>query len=131
MPDTSAATLAELHLICGSLSLLSGENGFIQAKVYKDSLKLGGATPKCYIRLLQLLLLRERGGKRPGAVGAFKGNPIVQMGLFMDMNGLSLVFCIIPGNTNEQVTLNPLGQKLNININWLSVQTAVYRHTRT
>ena len=35
-------------------------------------------------------------------------NPIVQMGMFMDMDGMPLAFCINPGNTNEQVTLKPL-----------------------
>lgn len=35
-------------------------------------------------------------------------NPIVQMGLFMDGNGMPLSFCIEPGNTNEQTTLIPL-----------------------
>lgn len=34
-------------------------------------------------------------------------NPIVQMGLFMDSNGLPLGFCLNPGNTGEQVTLIP------------------------
>lgn len=39
-------------------------------------------------------------------------NPIVQMGLFMDGDGIPLAFNIYKGNTNEQVTLTPLEQKL-------------------
>ena len=39
-------------------------------------------------------------------------NPIVQMGLFMDGNGIPLSFCINPGNTNEQVTMRPLEKKI-------------------
>jgi transposase len=39
-------------------------------------------------------------------------NPIVQIGLFMDSNGMPLGFCINPGNTNEQVTLVPTEEKL-------------------
>ena len=39
-------------------------------------------------------------------------NPIVQIGLFMDGDGMPLGFCINPGNTNEQVTIKPLEQKL-------------------
>jgi len=39
-------------------------------------------------------------------------NPIVQMGLFMDGDGIPLGFCINPGNTNEQVTIKPLEKKL-------------------
>ena len=39
-------------------------------------------------------------------------NPIVQMGLFMDADGLPLAFCINPGNTNEQQTMKPLEETL-------------------
>lgn len=39
-------------------------------------------------------------------------NPIIQMGLFMDGDGITLAFNINPGNTNEQITLKPLEQKL-------------------
>ena len=39
-------------------------------------------------------------------------NPIVQMGLFMDSNGMPLGFCINPGSTNEQTTMIPLEKQL-------------------
>nr|WP_245671911.1 hypothetical protein [Desulfuribacillus stibiiarsenatis] len=39
-------------------------------------------------------------------------NPIVQMGLFMDGDGISLAISINKGNTNEQTTLKPLEQKI-------------------
>lgn len=39
-------------------------------------------------------------------------NPIVQMGLFTDANGIPLAFAINPGNTNEQITLKPLQEKI-------------------
>lgn len=39
-------------------------------------------------------------------------NPIVQMGLFMDEEGIPLAFCINPGNTNEQQTIKPLEETL-------------------
>ena len=39
-------------------------------------------------------------------------NPIVQMGLFMDGNGIPLGFCINPGNINEQTTIVPLEKEL-------------------
>ena len=38
--------------------------------------------------------------------------PIVQMGLFMDTNGIPLGFSITPGNTNEQTTVKPLEKKI-------------------
>ena len=39
-------------------------------------------------------------------------NSIVQMGLFMDGNGIPLGFCITPRNVNEQNTMVPLEKKL-------------------
>ena len=38
--------------------------------------------------------------------------PIVQMGLFMDMSGIPLAFCINLGNQNEQLSLKPLEQQI-------------------
>ncbi len=35
-------------------------------------------------------------------------NPIIQMGLFMDGDGLPLAFSLFPGNSNEQTSLKPL-----------------------
>mgnify|MGYP002508948464 FL=1 len=39
-------------------------------------------------------------------------NPIVQLGMFMDGNGIPLCHGITPGNTNEQTTLRPLEEKI-------------------
>ena len=39
-------------------------------------------------------------------------NPIVQMGLFMDKDGIPLSMCITSGSDNEQTTAIPLEQKL-------------------
>lgn len=46
--------------------------------------------------------------RRPGASKENRRTPIVQMGIFMDADGLPLAFNINPGNTNEQNTLRPL-----------------------
>ena len=60
----------------------------------------------------------ETGLRRPGASKENRRTPIVQMGIFMDADGLPLAFNINPGNTNEQVTLRPLekliGDRMNI-----------------
>ena len=39
-------------------------------------------------------------------------NPIVQFGLFTDAKGMPLAFTVNPGNTNEQITLKPLEEKI-------------------
>jgi len=41
-----------------------------------------------------------------------KPNPLVEMGLFMDTNGIPISMCIAPGNTNEQATAIPLEKEL-------------------
>jgi transposase len=41
-----------------------------------------------------------------------KGQPIVEMGLFMDRQGIPLSMCIHPGNKSEQRTAVPLEEKL-------------------
>lgn len=39
-------------------------------------------------------------------------NPIVQFGLFTDGRGFPLAFTVNPGNTNEQITLKPLEERI-------------------
>ena len=39
-------------------------------------------------------------------------NPIVQMGLFVDANGVPVSYCLSPGNTSEQVTAVPLEKRM-------------------
>ncbi|WP_458787160.1 IS1634 family transposase, partial [Vallitalea sediminicola] len=52
------------------------------------------------------------GLKQYGVSKEHRPNPIVQMGLFMDGDGIPLAFSINNGNTNEQVTLKPLEEKI-------------------
>ena len=108
----------ELHQIYRALSLLAKESDAIQAAVYKNSLKLGKRNTQAlyYDCTNYFFESEEEGGlKQYGCSKENRPNPIVQMGMFMDMEGIPLAFCIIPGNTNEQVTLKPLEQKLNDN----------------
>ena len=39
-------------------------------------------------------------------------NPIIQMGLFTDGDGIPLAFSLFPGNQNEQKSLKPLETKI-------------------
>lgn len=41
-----------------------------------------------------------------------KPNPLVEMGLFMDTDGIPVSMCLAPGNTNEQTTAIPLEKEL-------------------
>ena len=49
-----------------------------------------------------------RGFRQYGVSKEHRPNPIVQMGLFMDKNGIPLSMCLDPGNTSEQLTAIPL-----------------------
>ena len=55
---------------------------------------------------------REDSLRRYGKSKEHRPNPIVQMGMFMDADGLPLAFCINPGSTSEQQTLQPLEEML-------------------
>ena len=55
---------------------------------------------------------QEEGLKQYGVSKEHRPNPIVQMGLFMDGDGIPLAFCINKGNANEQTTMKPLEEKI-------------------
>jgi len=52
------------------------------------------------------------GMRQYGFAKDHKPNPLVEMGLFMDTNGIPISMCITPGNTNEQKTVLPLEKEL-------------------
>lgn len=52
------------------------------------------------------------GLRRFGYSKEHRPNPIVEMGLFMDMRGIPISMCIDPGNKNEQVTAIPMEQEI-------------------
>ena len=106
---------ADIHQIYRALSLLAGESDDIQAAVYKNSLKLAPRQDKViYYDCTNYYFEseEENGLRQYGHSKENRPNPIVQMGLFTDMDGIPLAFCINPGNTAETTTLKPLEDKL-------------------
>lgn len=55
---------------------------------------------------------QEDGLKKYGKSKKHRPNPIIQMGLFMDGDGIPLAFSVFPGNANEQTSLKPLEKKI-------------------
>lgn len=105
----------DIHQVYRALSLLSKESDGIQAAVYKNSLKLGARHDKViYYDCTNYYFEseEENGLRQYGRSKENRPNPIVQMGLFTDMDGIPLAFCINPGNTSETTTLKPLEDKL-------------------
>lgn len=103
------------HHVERALPILCENMDFIQAELYKNSCKYMKRNNKilyydCTNYYFEIG--EESGIKRYGKSKEHRPNPIVQMGLFMDGNGIPLAFDITPGNTNEQVTLKPLEEKI-------------------
>ena len=105
----------DLHQIYRALEVISKESDFIQSELYNNSLKVynrkkGILYYDCTNYFFEIE--QEDGLKQYGVSKEHRPNPIVQMGLFMDADGIPLAFCINKGNTNEQVTLKPLEEKI-------------------
>ena len=105
----------ELQHIYRGLEIIAQENDFIQSELYKNSLRISKRnTGVLYYDCTNYFfeIEEENGLKQYGVSKEHKPNPIVQMGLFMDGNGIPLAFNINSGNTNEQVTMTPLEEKI-------------------
>ena len=105
----------ELHQVYRALDLISKESDFIQAQLYKNSLKLSKRnTGVLYYDCTNFFfeIEEESGSRQYGLSKEHRPNPIVQMGMFMDGDGIPLAFSINKGNTNEQLTLKPLEKKI-------------------
>ena len=98
-----------------SLEIISKENNFIQAELYKNSLKYSKRNDKIlfydctnyYFEIEEDDDFRKYGKSKEN-----RPNPIVGMGLFIDGDGIPLTFDIFSGNQNEQPTLKPLEKKI-------------------
>lgn len=121
---TPGVDLKDVYL---SLGVLARESDFIQQQIYRNTVageprNTGVIYYDCsnyYFEIEQddkdsidengnvNLGLRKYGHSKEN-----RPNPIVQLGLFMDADGMPLSFCINPGNTAENQTLQPLEEKL-------------------
>ena len=105
----------ELHDVYRALDVLGAECDLIQAELYKNSHFLGARNDKVlyydcsnyYFEIEQ-----EDGNKKYGKSKEHRPNPIIQMGLFMDGDGIPLAFSTFAGNANEQTSLKPLEKKI-------------------
>lgn len=105
----------DLHQIYRALEVLAKETDFIQSSLYENSLKVSKRnTGVLYYDCTNYFfeIEQEEGIKQYGPSKDHKPNPIVQMGLFMDGDGIPLAFSINRGNMNEQLTLKPLEKKI-------------------
>ena len=105
----------ELHDVYRVLDVLGAESDLIQIEVYKNSHFLGERNDKIFYydcSNYYFEIEQEDGNKKYGKSKEHRPNPIIQMGLFMDGNGIPLAFSLFPGNANEQTSLKPLEKKV-------------------
>lgn len=105
----------EIQHVYRALEIISKENDHIQSELYKNSLKLSKRnTGILYYDCTNFFfeIEQEEGIKQYGKSKENRPNPLVQMGLFLDGDGIPLTFNITPGNTNEQITLKPTEEKI-------------------
>lgn len=105
----------DLHQIYRALEFLSKEIDFIQSSLYKNSLEVADRNAgilyyDCTNYFFEIE--EEEDDKKFGKSKENRPNPIIQMGLFMDGDGIPLAFNITRGNMNEQLTLKPLEKKI-------------------
>lgn len=105
------------HQVYRALSVLAEESDFIQEKVFRNSYALGKRHTgviyyDCTNFFFEIEQSDENGLRTYGKSKENRPLPLVEMGLFIDYDGIPLAFSIHPGNTNEQVTLRPLEKKL-------------------
>jgi transposase len=105
----------DLQHIYRALDVLAQESDFIQAELYKNSLRAyGRKTSILYYDCTNYFfeIESEDGLRQYGHSKEHRPNPVVQMGLFMDEDGVPLAFSMHKGNTNEQATLRPLEETI-------------------
>lgn len=105
----------QLQHVYRALDVICAEDGYIQSELYKNSKSISKRNDKilfydCTNFFFEIE--QEDGLKQYGPSKEHRPNPIVEMGLFMDGDGIPLAFSIHPGNKSEQQTLIPLEEQI-------------------
>lgn len=105
----------ELQDIYKTLDIISENLNDFQTHLYNESEKLIKRNTKVlYYDCTNFFfdINKESELKRYGISKENRPNPIVQLGLFIDANGIPLAFNVTPGNRNEQTTAIPLESRI-------------------
>lgn len=105
----------ELQHVYRALDVICREDAFLQSQLYKNSKTVSKRNDRilfydCTNFFFEIE--QEEGIRQYGPSKEHRPNPIVEMGLFMDGDGIPLAFCIHPGNKGEQQTLIPMEQQI-------------------
>lgn len=105
----------ELHDVYRALSVLAEESDYIQAEIYKNSnFVINRNNRVLYYDCTNYYFETEEDDdfRKYGKSKENRPNPIIQMGLFMDGDGIPMAFSLFPGNQNEQPSMKPLEQDI-------------------
>ena len=104
-----------LHQVYRALEILARENDLFQSQLYKNSEQMmdrqkGILYYDCTNYYFEIE--EEDSFRKYGHSKEHRPNPVVQMGLFMDADGIPLTFSLFNGNENEQPSMRPLEKKI-------------------
>ena len=105
----------ELHDIYRALSVIAESSDYIQSRLFKNSSEIAGRRIGVIYYDCTNFYFEIEQAEDDKQYGYSKENrplPIVEMGLFMDMDGIPIAFGISPGNENEQNSMIPMEKKL-------------------
>lgn len=105
----------QLQHVYRALDVICAEDGYIQSELYKKSKAVSKRNDKILFYDCTNFFFeagQEDGLKQYGPSKEHRPNPIVEMGLFMDGDGIPLAFSVHPGNQSEQQTLIPLEEQI-------------------
>ena len=105
----------QLHDVYRSLDVLNDSMDMIQEHLYRKSSTLTERNSRILFydcTNYYFEIEEEDDFRKYGKAKQHKPNPIVQMGLFMDGNGIPLAFSVFPGNESEQPSMAPLEKKI-------------------
>lgn len=105
----------ELHDVYRALDILQGHSDEIQSALYKNSLNVIDRNNSILFYDCTNFFFEieeEKGMKKYGRSKEHRPNPIIQMGLFSDGNGIPLAMTLFDGNKNEQPSMIPLEKKI-------------------
>lgn len=105
----------QLQHVYRALDVICREDAYIQSELYKNSRLISKRNDRilfydCTNFFFEIE--QEENRKQYGPSKEHRPNPIVEMGLFMDGDGIPLAFSIHPGNKSEQQTLIPLEEQI-------------------
>lgn len=112
---SARAEKVELHQVYRALDMIAKNSDKIQEYVYKSTERYCKRnTEVLYYDCTNFFfeIEEEDEFRRYGHSKENRPNPIVQMGMFIDGDGIPLAVTVFPGSQNEQGSLKPLEQKI-------------------